>query len=166
MNVLEETVRAIESIDLDDLENIIEDIKVWECEERIIYTFGNGGSQAIANHFSTDLVKKKYQSFSPMSNSSLITMLANDYGYHTTMSKIIESLIVSRNAAVIIFSVSGWSNNVLTLKETCIKLKIPYWMISSLEAISEACTFEVQSKEPYVVESVFSAIAHYIVSRL
>ena len=46
-----------------------------------IMVFGNGGSAAIANHFSVDLTKNAKVRCTNYNESDLITCFSNDYGY-------------------------------------------------------------------------------------
>ena len=55
-----------------------------------IIIFGNGGSAAIASHFTTDVLKNTNLKCLNLSDTSLITCLANDYGYKNVNSKFLE----------------------------------------------------------------------------
>lgn len=55
-----------------------------------IIIFGNGGSSAIASHFTNDLNKNtKIRCFN-FTDSTLLTCLSNDYGYKNVIIKILE----------------------------------------------------------------------------
>ena len=95
-----------------------------------ICIFGNGGSAAIADHFVTDFVKgvrhdtkKLTSAISLSSNASLLTAIANDYGYDEIFSKQIE--YENTDLLAIAVSSSGNSPNILKALETTIKLGIP-----------------------------------------
>lgn len=77
-----------------------------------IYICGNGGSASTAEHFATDLVKKGYKAIALSSNSSLITMIANDYGYENIFSKQLQVFADSEDLLITI-SCSGKSDNIL-----------------------------------------------------
>lgn len=89
------------------MNNLLNKIKkasfIWVC--------GNGGSAACAEHFVTDLVKKGYPAVSLTSNTSLISMIANDYGYNEIFSKQLE-IYASPDDLLITISCSGTSLNI------------------------------------------------------
>ena len=81
-------------------------------EARFIWVCGNGGSASTAEHFVTDLVKKGYPAISLCSNTSLITMIANDYGYDEIYAKQLTAYGQKEDLLVTI-SCSGRSKNIL-----------------------------------------------------
>ena len=52
--------------------------------------FGNGGSAAIASHFSVDLTKNAKVRCTNFNESDLITCFSNDYGYEKWVEKAIN----------------------------------------------------------------------------
>ena len=85
--------------------------------------FGNGGSAADAQHIAAELIgrfKKDRTALAAIAlttNTSVITALANDYGYDVIFSKQIEAL-GQKNDIVIGLSTSGKAKNVvLALKQ-------------------------------------------------
>src|SRR5260221_13413958 len=90
------------------MNEIIKQIKkanfIWIC--------GNGGSAATAEHFATDLVKKGYRGMALSANTSVITMIANDYGYDEIFS-IQLSNYADKNDLLIVISCSGRSKNII-----------------------------------------------------
>jgi len=81
-------------------------------EARFIWICGNGGSASTAEHFTTDLVKKGYKAIALSSNTSVITMLANDYGYNEIFSKQLK-VYANKDDLLITISCSGTSNNII-----------------------------------------------------
>lgn len=77
-----------------------------------VYLCGNGGSTSTAEHFATDLVKKGVRAFALSANSSVITMIANDYGYDQIFSKQLE-IFANPEDLVIAISCSGTSPNIV-----------------------------------------------------
>lgn len=77
-----------------------------------IYIAGNGGSASTAEHLTTDLIKKLYPAICLSSNTSVITMLANDYGYSTIFSKQLE-ILADENDLLITISCSGTSPSII-----------------------------------------------------
>ena len=83
-----------------------------------VVLFGNGGSAADAQHIACEMVGKflmKRQAFPAIAlntNTSVITALANDYGYEAVFSRQVEAL-VKRDDVVIGISTSGESPNII-----------------------------------------------------
>lgn len=83
-----------------------------------IYIMGNGGSAAIANHAACDWLKatrftKNFISLS--SNPSVITMIANDYGYEYVFEKQLRA--TGGGGTVVLISSSGKSENIIRAAE-------------------------------------------------
>ena len=79
---------------------------------RFIWIAGNGGSASTAEHFATDLVKKGKRAIALSSNTSVITMIAYDYGYANIFSKLLEAF-ASPEDLLITISCSGSSMNIV-----------------------------------------------------
>ena len=90
------------------MNELIEKIK----KARFIWICGNGGSAATAEHFATDLVKKGYKAIALSSNTSVITMIANDYGYDEIFAKQLHCFGQERDLLITI-SCSGASKNII-----------------------------------------------------
>ncbi len=75
---------------------------------------GNGGSAAQADHFAAELVGSGYPCIS-LTNASVITAIANDYGYASVFSIQIDALgeLGRASDAVIMLTTSGMSPNIL-----------------------------------------------------
>ena len=78
-----------------------------------IFIIGNGGSCAIAEHISTDLNKRCKVKAHTLSNNSLATCLANDYGYANALSRWMELKQFNKDDFLIAISSSGKSINIL-----------------------------------------------------
>src|SRR5215469_13261798 len=79
---------AHDSIPVEAVARLIEDLRTALKEDRKIFVFGNGGSAANASHFATDLGKgasdkvgKRFRVLALNDNVSWMTALANDYSY-------------------------------------------------------------------------------------
>ena len=79
---------AHDSIPVDAVAKLIEDLAAAVKADRNIFVFGNGGSAANSSHFATDLGKgasdkvgKRFRVLSLNDNVSWMTALANDYSY-------------------------------------------------------------------------------------
>ncbi len=77
-----------------------------------VMIFGNGGSAAIASHFSVDLTKNTNIRCLNLNEHSLITCFANDYGYERWVEKSID-FYGEKGDILIIISSSGQSKNIL-----------------------------------------------------
>lgn len=84
-----------------------------KCAKRI-YTFGNGGSAAIANHMACDWMKLSDGYFNVTSltaNTSLLTAIGNDLGYNEVLSAQVRWQITPLDLLVLVSS-SGNSLNI------------------------------------------------------
>ena len=88
------------------------------AEQRRILVFGNGGSAADAQHFVTELVGRFRRERRPLAavaltaDTSLLTAVANDFGFAHVFARQIEALGASGDVAVAI-TTSGASPNVI-----------------------------------------------------
>ncbi len=81
-----------------------------------VFVCGNGGSATTAEHFTNDLFSKNVKAICLNSNVSIMTMIANDFGYNHVFSKQLE-VYAEPNDVVVIFSVSGTSPNITKIAE-------------------------------------------------
>jgi D-sedoheptulose 7-phosphate isomerase len=79
---------AHDSIPVDTLAALIDELRLAHREARQIFVLGNGGSAANSSHFATDLGKgasdklgKRFRVLSLTDNVSWMTALSNDYAY-------------------------------------------------------------------------------------
>jgi D-sedoheptulose 7-phosphate isomerase len=86
-------------------------------EARLIFIEGNGGSSATAEHLSSDLLSKGYRAICLNSNTAIMTMIANDFGYEHTFSKQLE-VYATANDLLITISCSGTSPNIKNALKT------------------------------------------------
>ena len=83
-----------------------------------VLTCGNGGSAGDAQHIASELVNRfetertALAALSLVSDSSVVTAIANDYAYEMSFSRQVEALGRERDV-LIAFSTSGNSKNVL-----------------------------------------------------
>ena len=94
-----------------------------------IFWCGNGGSCSDSNHLSTELVgkfkkaRRPLNSISLSSETSLITCIANDFGYEEIFSRQLEGL-GKRGDVLITISTSGNSKNVVNAIQIAKKMQI------------------------------------------
>ena len=77
-----------------------------------ILIFGNGGSAAIASHFSVDLTKNAGVRCLNFNEADLITCFANDYGFEHWVEKAVD-FYGDDGDLLIVISSSGCSENML-----------------------------------------------------
>ena len=83
-----------------------------------VVLFGNGGSAADAQHIAGELVgrfkleRPALPAVALTTNTSVLTAVANDYGYETTFSRQVEALVGEKDV-VVGLSTSGNSPNVI-----------------------------------------------------
>ena len=90
------------------MDKLIKSIK----KARFIWVCGNGGSASTAEHFTADLIKKGYPAICLNSNISMMTMIANDYGYENVFSKQL-SIYGTKDDLLVTISCSGNSLNII-----------------------------------------------------
>ena len=84
---------------------------------RFVFVCGNGGSASNAEHFVSDLFAKGIKAMCLNSNVSIMTMIANDFGYEFIFSKQLE-VYGSSNDLLITISCSGTSKNIVNALKT------------------------------------------------
>ena len=83
-----------------------------EKKGRKILIFGNGGSAAIASHFSVDLTKNARIRCTNYNESDLLTCFSNDFGYEHWIEQTIK-YYGDEGDILILISASGKSKNML-----------------------------------------------------
>ena len=87
-----------------------------------ILVFGNGGSAAIASHFTVDITKNARVRATNYNEADLITCLSNDYGYDQWVSRAIE-LYMDKGDLIFFISSSGVSKNMVNAVKIAKKKK-------------------------------------------
>jgi D-sedoheptulose 7-phosphate isomerase len=100
------------------LENVvIQIVRQLEKGGKVVW-FGNGGSASDAQHLSAELMGRFEKNRRPIASialntdTSLITALANDFGYESVFKRQIEGICTSSDVCIGI-STSGKSKNIL-----------------------------------------------------
>ncbi len=86
-------------------------LKIKKNKKKIIIV-GNGGSAAIASHFSVDMTKNGKVRCINFNESDLLTCFANDYGYENWVKEALKSYS-DNGDLVILISSSGNSKNMV-----------------------------------------------------
>lgn len=93
-------------------ERFIELIKEAQVKNLGVWWVGNGGSNAICAHLSQDLMNKLGVRSQAFSDTSLLTCMANDFGYAQVFARPLETLARTGDILIAISS-SGNSQNIL-----------------------------------------------------
>ena len=108
---------------LDSVERAVLVISESLCAGGTVFTFGNGGSAADAQHIAAEIVGR-FKATRPglpavalVTDGAVMTSLANDFGYDKVFSRQIEGLGREGDIALAI-STSGTSPNILAAVET------------------------------------------------
>ena len=91
-------------------------MKAANAAGRKIIIAGNGGSAAIASHCAVDLTKNAHIRCVNFNEASLVTCLANDYGYERWLEKALE-LYADKGDLIVLISSSGRSPNMVRAAE-------------------------------------------------
>ena len=120
-NRLEESIivkRVIIRTKINEIESIVNLIVGAYKSGGKVVLFGNGGSAADAQHIACELVgqfalkRRALPAIALTTNTSILTAVANDYGYDTVFSRQVEALVDEKDV-VIGISTSGESLNVI-----------------------------------------------------
>lgn len=116
---IEEIKQAIDNLDKEIIEKVINKIFEAYRENKQIFIMGNGGSASTASHFACDLGKgtiiegkNRFRVMSLNDNMAIITAFSNDYGYDYVFVEQLKNLVNSEDI-VIAISASGNSNNII-----------------------------------------------------
>ena len=136
-----------------------------------VYAFGNGGSAAQAQHFTTELIgrfkgnRKSLPAISLSADTSAITAIANDFGFDSVFSRQLESL-AQPGDVVIGFTTSGTSVNVLKGLAEAKKNGASTVLICGNKGESKAhladLALEVGGSETAVIQEVHLILIHII----
>lgn len=113
-----DTKKALLAANLDIIRNIADVlVRAFKNNHRL-YLIGNGGSAADAQHIAGELVGRFKMNRRPLpavaltTDTSVMTALANDFGYDTCFARQVEAL-ASPGDVILAFSTSGNSKGIL-----------------------------------------------------
>jgi len=120
---LEGLHQCLNSLDLSEIDRVLEYVEEAYWTGRQVFVMGNGGSSALASHLACDLGKnivpawstegvRRLRIVSLTDNVPWITALANDLGYEHIFSEQLRNLVLAGDL-LLLFSGSGNSPNVL-----------------------------------------------------
>ena len=108
----------------DDRDTIRKVTRIWQHEYqkyvglgKRVFMVGNGGSCAITEHISTDLIKRCSVKALTLSNNSLHTALTNDYGQENAFVEWMKMNHFGQTDYLVAISSSGKSPNILKALE-------------------------------------------------
>ena len=152
---------------LENVKNYLEKIKK---NKKKVLIFGNGGSAAIASHFTIDLLKNTKIRCVNFNEASTITCLSNDFGYENWVKKSIE-YNSNKGDLIVIISSSGESKNMVNACNYVIKKKLPLITFTGFKkrnTVSKLGTinFWVNSKKYNHVENIHQFLLLSLVDSL
>lgn len=103
-----------------------------------VWFIGNGGSASTASHFANDLTigtkctDRPFRTVSLADNNSIITAVANDFGYDDVFARQLR-LLARPGDVVVGISASGNSPNLVRCFEDAKKMGLPTFAITSFD---------------------------------
>ena len=97
-----------------------------------IFFFGNGASAAFSNHMALDWSKNGGVLSHSLSDSAMLTALANDYDYNDCFLEFLKIYKPTSNDLVVTTSSSGNSKNIVNVLEYCKESNIKSFGFSGL----------------------------------
>lgn len=131
---------------------------------------GNGGSAAVASHMAVDFWKVGRMKATAFNDSSLLTCIANDYGYEHIFEKPIE-MFAEAGDVLFAISSSGRSENIL---RGVVAAELAGCLVITLSGFKEDnplrslgdLNFYVPSSSYGLVESLHQTICHCILDAI
>jgi len=175
LNRIDETLEALLAVKKEQAE-LINEIAMIITESfksgNKLLICGNGGSAADAQHIAAEFVGKFYKIDRPAlpaislnTNSSIITALANDFGYETTFLRQIEAF-GQKGDVLIAISTSGNSINAITAAQKAKKREMKIISFTGKEGGKLADFSDVVIKIPSnntpVIQNAHIAVLHII----
>lgn len=141
-----------------------------KSERNKIYFFGNGASAAFANHMALDFSKNGGILSRSLSDSSLLTALANDYSYELALEQFLKIEGVTSKDLVITISSSGNSQNIIKVLTYCKNNSIPTLALSGLKPNNKSLSIAdysiyVPMKTYGMVECIHQIFLHLVLDR-
>jgi D-sedoheptulose 7-phosphate isomerase len=135
-----------------------------------IYFFGNGASAAFANHMALDFSKNGNILSRALSDSSMLTALANDFSYEQAMVEFLKIEEVSDNDLIITISSSGNSPNIVNVLNYCKFNNIKSLALSGLKNDNKSISIAdysiyVPMKTYGIVECIHQIFLHLILDQ-
>ena len=167
-----EIQKGFESIDPEELEEIVNVLDKAIKNENTIFTCGNGGSSAISEHFVCDFLKGTATGtdiqpiiYSLSSNTPTLTAVANDIGYEDIFSFQLERYGKDDDILLCVSS-SGNSPNIIKAIQMAKKKNIKTisfvgFVGGEAKNISDQC-IHIPNKNYGIVEDLHHSLMHLI----
>lgn len=182
MNRFQEYVTSHLSFLSNDLDHEVE--KLTNCllskinTSSVIYTLGNGGSHATAEHFSADInltlqrTGKSLRSVCVSSQNSTFTALANDYSYSEAFELYLHNFVTSEDV-VVAFTASGNSENILRALKMTSRITPNVFALTGFDggesrkiAGVNLIHIETPMGEYGIVENLQLSLCHYVIDQI
>lgn len=162
---------AQKSMDLSDLPEIIKVIQQTIDSGSTVYSMGNGGSSAIADHLVCDFTKgcytdhSKLKSFSLNSNTPLFTAISNDLSYKESFSKQLEYYL-DDNDVILLISSSGNSENIISAIDYANQRGIKSITLTGFDGgdakVKSSLNIHVSINNYGIIEDIHQSLVHVI----
>lgn len=151
-------------------DQINDKLKSLNNNKNNIYFFGNGASAAFSNHMALDFSKNGKIISRSLSDSSLLTALANDYNYEDAMLEYLKIQQPTKDDLIITVSSSGNSKNIINVLKYANKEGIDTLALSGLNPENKSISSSTYSifvpmKTYGMVECMHQIYLHIILDR-
>ena len=135
-----------------------------------IFFLGNGASAAFANHMALDFSKNGKILAKSLSDSALLTALANDYSFEEAMVEFLKIENISNQDLVITISSSGNSPNIVNALKFCADKNVDSLALSGLASNNKSIKFAkysiyVPMKTYGMVECIHQIFLHLLLDQ-
>jgi D-sedoheptulose 7-phosphate isomerase len=135
-----------------------------------IFFFGNGASAAFANHMALDFSKNGKIIARSLSDSSILTALANDYSFTEAMVQFLKIEGLNKNDLVVTISSSGNSPNIVNVLKYCKENNFKTLALSGLKKDNKSIQLSdysiyVPMKTYGMVECIHQIFLHLILDQ-
>lgn len=151
------------------MEEMLEAISQKKTSKRV-YLIGNGGSSGIVSHGAIDFLNACGYRAQALTDNSLLTCMANDYGYENVFTQTLKTLLEEGDILIAISS-SGNSPNIHSAASYAKDRNCTVITFSGFKADNKlrSCgdfNFWLESEHYGQVEIGHSLILHYLTDRL
>lgn len=151
---------------LEEMLDVISKKKATKC----VYLIGNGGSSGIVSHAAIDFLNACGYRAHALSDNSLITCMANDYGYENVFTQPLKTLLEDGDILIAVSS-SGNSANIHTAasyakERNCTVITFSGFKTDNKLRKCGSYNIWLDSEHYGRVEIGHSLILHYLTDRL
>ena len=150
------------------IENLLLEAK---DEKRSVWWIGNGGSSAICSHLSQDLLNKLGIRSHVFNDTSLLTCMANDFGYEEVYARPLK-VFAEKKDILLAISSSGKSVNIISCVEWAIEHKLKTITLSGFDSDNPLRGFNIDvclylnSKKYGLIELGHEALLHSVIETM